>query len=176
MKYLMADVTKTTGVSHHRMVKWMQLDYIKPSLGCASGSGTRNIFSRNDLYKIAVFKYMIENGWYRDEAGKIIRMLTDDVIQRLTLDWELKKEASRVNGEEITKAGLYIAFCRIANAHHKTVLVSCYPLINCCDDIPGNPQCICCEDLIDMFSFYHDVYIVNFASIAAQVDGRISEL
>lgn len=74
--YLMADVERITGIKRVRLNVWLEKGWIVPSVQKAQGSGTRNIFSRSDLYLIALFKNFVESGISRAFAGECTRWLT----------------------------------------------------------------------------------------------------
>lgn len=40
--------------------EWINRGYITPSIQAANGRGTKNLFNRLDLYRIALFRHLIE--------------------------------------------------------------------------------------------------------------------
>ena len=55
-----ADVAKKFGIRYGRLKEWLK--HIPPSVEQADGPGTRNIFTRSDLYKLFLFRELIEKG------------------------------------------------------------------------------------------------------------------
>ncbi len=60
MEFFAADVKRICHVKRNRLQTWLERGFIIPSIQKASGHGTRNIFSISDLYKIALFRHLIE--------------------------------------------------------------------------------------------------------------------
>ncbi len=90
-KYQTSDVERVCQVKRVRLQTWLSAGWIVPSIQKASGHGTRNIFSENDLYKIAFFKRAIESGISRNAAAQFVpgieEILAHDnkaVVQNLT--------------------------------------------------------------------------------------------
>jgi hypothetical protein len=67
-RYTTTDVAKI-GVKRERLKEWMGQGYIQPSIQKASGTGTWNLFSRNDLYMIKLFVFLLARGFSRKEAA-----------------------------------------------------------------------------------------------------------
>ena len=76
MAFLAAAVTEITEVKRPRLQQWMDLGYIKPSVESATGHGSRNQWSREDLYKIAIFKKIAESGLSRKVAADLIKSIS----------------------------------------------------------------------------------------------------
>jgi hypothetical protein len=62
------DFDRKLGIQRNLIAQWLMRGYILPSVTQAKGVGTRNLFSRNDAYKIVLFKKLVETGIRRDEA------------------------------------------------------------------------------------------------------------
>lgn len=60
-----------------RLRQWIKMDYIKPSIA-ATGSGTKNYFSKVDVCKIGVFKKIVDIGLNRWVAKRIIQKFSDE--------------------------------------------------------------------------------------------------
>ena len=54
---------------------WIDKDLIQPSLYAASGPGTKSLFSKNDIYRIFLFKLLQESGLRQSEAASISRKI-----------------------------------------------------------------------------------------------------
>ena len=213
----MSDVTRITGVSRPRMEQWMQLGYIKPSVNRASGRGTRNIFDRYDLYKIALFRHITETGWYREDAGRLLRALDDDTITSLIWGWQYKqfqplredilfgnfsdellekglaidktsrfadlisekvrKEFIKCLDEKLGDIGLYLVFCRVIHPNPEESFIGCYPVIEDKEIIVnGKPIALQLSTLKKHFGTVDDVYMINFSTIAKNVDKALYRL
>jgi len=66
------EIEKRLGIQRNLLAQWLMRGYIVPSVSRATGLGTKNLFSRNDLYKISLFKMLVETGIRRDEAKDYI--------------------------------------------------------------------------------------------------------
>jgi hypothetical protein len=75
--YQLAEVVASVGVNAERMQMWLREGYFRPSVQAATGSGTRNLFSRMDIAVIKLFKTLVENGIRRDLAGQVARGIQD---------------------------------------------------------------------------------------------------
>lgn len=72
VEYQTSDVERICGVKRVRLQTWLSNGWIIPSIKKASGHGTRNIFSENDLYRIVFFKQAVESGISRKAAGQFV--------------------------------------------------------------------------------------------------------
>ncbi|WP_321419359.1 MerR family transcriptional regulator [uncultured Desulfobacter sp.] len=70
--YTTPELIKVIGVTRARLQQWVERGYVGPSIQKASGQGVKNLYSINDLYKVAAFKHLIEFGFSRERAGSII--------------------------------------------------------------------------------------------------------
>lgn len=52
--------------------EWWMRGFIYPSIQKANGPGTKNIFSVVDVYRIKLFKNLIEFGFSRQKASEIV--------------------------------------------------------------------------------------------------------
>ena len=67
------DVVKALDIPRERLREWMNKGYIEPSIQQAKGQGTKALFSRRDVYGIALFRRLLESGFTRDKAAAFIR-------------------------------------------------------------------------------------------------------
>jgi hypothetical protein len=81
------DFEKKLGIQRNLLAQWIMLEYIVPSLTRAKGVGTKNLFSRNDAYKIVLFKKLVETGIRRDEAKYYVN-INFEAVGRGTKDKE----------------------------------------------------------------------------------------
>jgi hypothetical protein len=73
MEFQSKDVERITGVKNKRLWAWIERGFLSPSIQEADGPGTRNIWSRNDLYTIAVFKNLTESGFAKKLVGDFMK-------------------------------------------------------------------------------------------------------
>lgn len=59
------DVRRIFGIKKERLREWIKFGYIKPSVKKSSGPGTDNIFSTVDLFRLGLFKNLIDLGLNR---------------------------------------------------------------------------------------------------------------
>lgn len=76
-EYETGAATKITEVKRARLQTWLERGWIVPSIQVGAGPGVRNIFDRNDLYWIAIFKMITEIGLPRKIVGDIIARLKE---------------------------------------------------------------------------------------------------
>lgn len=74
--YSTSDVCRILSVSPERLREWMIRKFVEPSIQKAKGQGTRAEFSIDDLYRIALFKELIENGFSRETAANYIKLIS----------------------------------------------------------------------------------------------------
>jgi hypothetical protein len=72
--YTTTDIARL-GTKRERLKEWMLRGYIKASIESANGAGTKNLFSRWDLYMIQLFQYLVERGFSREDTARRIRWL-----------------------------------------------------------------------------------------------------
>jgi len=75
MSYTSSDVKEFLGVKVDRLQDWVNRGYVTPSIQQASGQGTKNLYSRDDLILIALFRKLVNRDSTRDAAGRIIKAI-----------------------------------------------------------------------------------------------------
>ncbi|MBC2712879.1 MAG: hypothetical protein HGJ94_18375 [Desulfosarcina sp.] len=65
-------VESRLGIKRGCLKEWLSHGYIKPSIAKAAGPGTKNLFSRKDLYTLTIFKRLLSAGIRRKDAVFII--------------------------------------------------------------------------------------------------------
>jgi len=56
-------------IRKERFREWIDFEYIKPKVR-AKGRGSKNLFSKTDVYFIVLFKDLLESGFSREESSK----------------------------------------------------------------------------------------------------------
>jgi hypothetical protein len=79
-------IKKKLGIKIDRLKDWMDRGFIKPSIKLASGPGTKNLFSIEDLYRIKLFKLLIEKGFNRETASIVVKTLGHP-YSNYKIDW-----------------------------------------------------------------------------------------
>jgi hypothetical protein len=75
-EFLMKDITDLLGIRMSSLQPWMDRGYVSPSIEKAQGPGTRNIWSRKDIFRLAAFKALLDNGFCREEAAVLVNSHT----------------------------------------------------------------------------------------------------
>lgn len=68
------DIVKALDIPRERLREWMNRGYIEPSIQKASGQGTKALFSRADIYLVALFKKLIGLGFSRKSASDFVKL------------------------------------------------------------------------------------------------------
>jgi len=71
------EVIAILNLKTERIRQWIKLKYVEPTIS-ATGSGTKNYFSKIDIYKIAVFKKLVDSGVNRWIAKQITQEFSDE--------------------------------------------------------------------------------------------------
>jgi len=87
MEFYLPEICKILGVKKQRIHQWLRLGYISPSLKVATKPGVRNIFSHEDLYRCAIFKYLLEGGFTREICAELIKSIDEGSFKRLVDVW-----------------------------------------------------------------------------------------
>lgn len=69
-EYLLSDVSKHLDIKQGLLSQWIARGFVKASQP-ASGSGTRNIFSNEDICRIDLFIKFIAAGFTRSGASRL---------------------------------------------------------------------------------------------------------
>jgi len=66
-------VSKALKIEYGRLREWIDNGFVVPSVKKAGGIGTKNLFSRKDVYCVRLFIHIIERGFSRKEAANMIK-------------------------------------------------------------------------------------------------------
>lgn len=66
------DIIKALKIPRERLRDWMVRKFIVPTTK-AQGPGTKAIFTREDVYAVALFQNLIQRGFKRKEASSIVK-------------------------------------------------------------------------------------------------------
>jgi DNA-binding transcriptional MerR regulator len=82
MAYSTFDTAKILGVTRSSIQQWMNCGYIAPSLEQSVGRGSKNFFSKDDIYRIEMFRILSLAGIPQKEAGKLKNKFNFDVVAK----------------------------------------------------------------------------------------------
>lgn len=71
--YTLKDITRVLGVKRTALQQWVDRGYISPSIQTAGGQGNKNLWSKKDLFSLAVFQELLKHGFTREEAAVFLR-------------------------------------------------------------------------------------------------------
>jgi hypothetical protein len=125
-QYSTLDICKALKIGREKLRDWMNRNYIQPSIQEARGQGTKALFSRNDIYRIALFKKFIADKFKRDMA-KRMSILVDDkhlidnsfIIFQFSKDIKDKFKTSNENDLFAVAGDMWIKKIDKLMKHHK---------------------------------------------------------
>ena len=175
MEFYASDVTKITGVKRLRLHQWIEQGFLRPSIQEASGHGTRNIYSRADLYKIALFKKLVESGLQRKRVAEIINTKFSVGDQENSLGAWLKKEKRDfwfVVGRKESELSVFV--------HQLAPTPKTYGLGEKVEEYKSRgkaPSKTVYETVKNWFEDGgDDVFIINLSKVMKDIDQKISEV
>ncbi|HPA15640.1 MAG TPA: MerR family transcriptional regulator [Desulfobacterales bacterium] len=175
MYFSLTQASQILGFRVERLRDWVNLGYIRPDIE-AAGRGSKNLFTKWDLYRIKLFDYLVNHGLSREEAC----MRCDEFnkflnIEKKALD-EIKEagqasalvvhgaktvvaDAARKTSERVFSLRLrYLMICKNKGIHHSKVFFDG-------EEININPS-----DDID------EINIFNIRNLMDQVDDSLKKL
>lgn len=78
------DVMRILKIDRERLREWTKKGYIRPSIQEATGTGTKSLFSKADLYRIGLFRKLIAAGIQRDGAAHLVNSISDVYLQEFS--------------------------------------------------------------------------------------------
>jgi hypothetical protein len=78
--YSTLDIVRTLGIPRERLREWLNRGFITPGIQQANGAGTKALFGLEDLYRIMLFKQLVESGISREMASKVLNSLSSQEI------------------------------------------------------------------------------------------------
>jgi hypothetical protein len=78
------DIVKALKIPRERIRDWMNRGFVTATVS-AEGQGTKAIFTRDDVYGVALFRRLVDYGFSREVAGNFVRAFAD----------QIKKESGR---------------------------------------------------------------------------------
>jgi hypothetical protein len=146
--YSTLDIVKNLDISRERLRDWQNREFIDSSVK-ASGQGTRALFSRLDVYTIALFRYMVEICKFsREEAACQSKI------------WRQEVKIPRENETDLF--GQICFLRRTKKDGSQEILLKPHKIINSSRK----------ENIAD--DRWDSLFIVNFKKIKKQVDSQLA--
>jgi DNA-binding transcriptional MerR regulator len=70
-------IAKKLNIKYGRLREWLDRGYVTPSIQKADGQGSKNLFSRFDVYMIKLFIYLKERGISRENVAATLEPFID---------------------------------------------------------------------------------------------------
>jgi DNA-binding transcriptional MerR regulator len=70
---------KVVGISYRQLDYWARTDLIRPSLTDATGSGSRRLYSYNDLLELKAIKKLLDAGIKLEQVRKVFSFLREQM-------------------------------------------------------------------------------------------------
>ncbi len=136
---------------------WMKREFISPSIQKASGAGTKNLFSRNDVYLIYLFDSLIKRGLARKIASERVKGFAKYLDVAGT--WNDPSQNS------------YVGFIKRESAASNKMLENKYEH----EIVILSDKCFEKKSLKDLIKSdrFDDIIVVNFKKIRKQVDSKL---
>ena len=169
------DIVKAIDIPRERLRDWMNRGFISPSIS-AEGQGTKAVFTRDDIYGIALFRNLVGYGFSREVAGNLLRDFTD----------KLNKEKNDPDSPQT----VYVIFRDSKNGQVakrfgpgawkfdlETGNID-WPLSNEKFKTTGNEICIPADSGEQLYkdSDWRNIHIVNFGTLRQEVDAGLSRV
>ncbi len=77
--YSGTQTAKVVGISYRQLDYWARTDLVRPSLSDAHGSGSRRVYSYNDLLELKAIKKLLDSGIKLEQVRKVFVFLREHV-------------------------------------------------------------------------------------------------
>lgn len=169
------DIVKALGITRERLRDWINQSFITAKIA-AEGHGTKAIFTVNDVYGIAFFRFLVESGFNRSAAAKWTKEFTKELYEspgyrdKAIIKFIVTKDnlESRLGfyGNDVVKV-----------MNKKMVMDGIFDRegnkINLEELFPFHPELVYPEDLHEKWQM---VWFVNLRQIFNEVDEALAEL
>lgn len=155
--YSTLDIVKALNIPRERLRDWMIRGFIKPSLP-STGKGTIAVFTKADVFGVALFGKLLEKGFKREMAAEYIEMvLSQNIYKALNfiLFKSLIRDGKRVVEieEQIGKSSLKVEI-----------------------DEKGNAKVISGPFENPIAEEWEDIHILNVGNLFKEVDAALSDI
>ena len=79
------DVVKFLGVPRERLRDWMNNGFVVPTIS-SKGQGTKAVFTRDDIYLVALFVDLLKKGFKRNRASEFIGKTSEILKKKGSID------------------------------------------------------------------------------------------
>jgi len=155
--YSTLDIVKALNIPRERLRDWMIRGFIKPSLP-STGKGTIAVFTKADVFGVALFGKLLEKGFKREMAAEYIEMvLSQNIYKALNfiLFKSLIRDGKRVVEieEQIGKSSLKVEI-----------------------DEKGNAKVISGPFENPIAEEWEDIHILNVGNLFKEVDAALTDI
>ena len=177
--YSTFDINKKLHIKVDRLKDWMTRGFIIPSIQKASGQGTKNIFSLDDLYLIKLFQYLVsKKGFSRDDAALRIRLIKDQHQMAQNYDKIRKNKLNRdglvetkVKFENLKKI-YFLVFYSVEDEKNAAAIHNLPPKVDAVILENGSEHNNSIIDL-NRYRGCDEILVINFKIIREQVDSAL---
>ena len=155
--YSTLDIVKALNIPRERLRDWMTRGFIKPSLP-STGKGTIAIFTKADVFGVALFGKLLEKGFKREMAAEYIEMVVGQNLYRglnLILFKSIIRDGNRVVEieDQRGKSSLKVEI-----------------------DEKGNAKIISGSFERPVTEEWEDIHILNVKNLFKEVDAALSDI
>jgi hypothetical protein len=151
------DIIKALGIPRERLRQWQVRSFIKPTIP-AEGQGTKAVFTLLDVYGVALFRSLLENGFSRAMAGDYVKQF----IAQEEGEPDHQKTAYILFRESVKNGEKVISVLTFARGDWKIDLET--------SAVEWN------EIKIEADKYWRTIYIVNFETLRNEIDAALVKL
>ena len=155
--YSTLDIVKTLDIPRERLRDWMTRGFIKPSLP-STGKGTIAIFTKGDVFGVALFGKLLEKGFKREMAAEYIEMVV---------------------GQKLYGSLTFILFKSVIRDDKRVIDVE-YQIgkgpLNVEIDEKGNAKIISGPFENRVTEEWDDIHILNVGNLLKEVDAALADI
>ena len=155
--YSTLDIVKALNIPRERLRDWMIRGFIKPSLP-STGKGTIAVFTKADVFGVALFGKLLEKGFKREMAAEYIEMVLSQNIYK-ALNFILFKSVIR-NGKRVVEIEE-----QIGKSSLKVEI-----------DEKGNAKVISGPFENPIAEEWEDIHILNVGNLFKEVDAALTDI
>ena len=155
--YSTLDIVKALNIPRERLRDWMIRGFIKPSLP-STGKGTIAVFTKADVFGVALFGKLLEKGFKREMAAEYIEMVLSQNIYK-ALNFILFKSVIR-DGKRVVEIEE-----QIGKSSLKVEI-----------DEKGNAKVISGPFENPIAEEWEDIHILNVGNLFKEVDTALSDI
>ena len=155
--YSTLDIVKALNIPRERLRDWMIRGFIKPSLP-STGKGTIAVFTKADVFGVALFGKLLEKGFKREMAAEYIEMVLSQNIYK-ALNFILFKSLIRDGKRVVEIEG------QMGKSSLKVEI-----------DEKGNAKVISGPFENPIAEEWEDIHILNVGNLFKEVDAALTDI